>query len=360
MLPISSVFLAALRGTPRQNLRVHPRRVCALLDGDSGNRRLAPDCGAPNQMGRGGVLSVQGVAVALSGGNEWGHLVMGRVERAGAGRVQELIRPEASRRQRRQRRVVAVVAGGVLALCLAGCAPGPARHRDPSTLGTSHAVRTTQPVPVAGPPSGHLAGSLVDLGQARPGQKVVALTFDDGPGPYTRRILRILVRHRAPATFFEIGDQVAAFPHVPAALARSGMNVQSHTWDHADLARLSTSQVRAQVDRAAAAITSATGHRPSCLRPPYNAFDPAVLRQLSGAGIQAMSYDVDSQDWQRPGSERIVDNIMAQVAPGSVILMHDGGGDRSQTVAALPHVIHRLRTAGYTLVPLACPGQPIP
>jgi TM2 domain-containing membrane protein YozV len=153
-----------------------------------------------------------------------------------------------------------------------------------------------------------------------------------------------------PATFFEIGENVAAYPQYSRMVAAAGYPVEDHTWSHPDLTTLSPAEVGAQVDRTQAQIASVTGESPTCVRPPYDAWDTAVLATIAAGGLTAMSYSVDPRDWSMPGVATIVSRVVAAAAPGAVVDLHDGGGNRSETVAALPQIITRLRAEGYGFV----------
>ncbi|MBO1416020.1 polysaccharide deacetylase family protein [Streptomyces sp. FH025] len=196
-----------------------------------------------------------------------------------------------------------------------------------------------------------MAGAVVavpaDSAEAA-GSKVVYLTFDDGPSPaYTPRILSILSRYGVRATFFEVGENVAAHPSLTAQVARQGHSVQNHSWSHPDLRRLSPSGINSQVVNTDRAISKQTGRTPKCLRPPYGAVNGTVRSRAAALGKQVVLWSVDPQDWSRPGSAAIQSRVLGNVRPGSVILLHDGGGDRSQTAAALPAILSTLKSRGY-------------
>ncbi|HJD82880.1 polysaccharide deacetylase family protein [Kitasatospora aureofaciens] len=183
--------------------------------------------------------------------------------------------------------------------------------------------------------------------------KVVYLTFDDGPSPtYTPRILSILNRYGVHATFFEIGENVAAHPSLTAQVARQGHSVQNHSWSHPDLRRLSGPSFNSQVGNTDQAIRAQTGRTPKCLRPPYGAVNGTVRSRAAALGKQIVLWSVDPADWSRPGTGAIQSRVLRNVRPGSVILMHDGGGDRSQTAAALPTILSTLKARGYSFAPL--------
>lgn len=178
----------------------------------------------------------------------------------------------------------------------------------------------------------------------------IALTFDDGPGPFSLRILAVLERLRAKATFFEIGGQVRSDPRITARLARAGMAIGDHTQDHPPLAPLSTNEQAGEIDKAAGAIKAAGAPRPLLFRPPYGSFDSATLDLLRARDMLMVLWTVDTSDWAQPGVERIIYTALSGARPGAIILLHDGGGNRSQTLAALPRIIERLHQRGYRLV----------
>jgi peptidoglycan/xylan/chitin deacetylase (PgdA/CDA1 family) len=178
--------------------------------------------------------------------------------------------------------------------------------------------------------------------------KSIALTIDDGPSPvYTPQVLRLLHQYHVTATFSMIGVHVAAYPHLARAVHEAGHLIANHTWTHADLAGLPAHRVHSELARASDAIHAATGVRPGLFRAPYGAWTAAVIRQCEQMKMIPMDWSVDPRDWAEPGVRRIVRRIMVQTRPGSIILEHDGGGNRSQTVAALRIVLPRLLDEGY-------------
>lgn len=189
---------------------------------------------------------------------------------------------------------------------------------------------------------------------AAPAARVVHLTFDDGPDPrWTPQVLALLRRYDAHATFFVLGRSVEAQPALARRIVREGHTIANHSYDHARLTSLSEPQLGNQIDRAEAAIRRATGVRTHLLRPPFGAIDARTRGLASARGYRAELWDVDPQDWRRPGAAAIVANVLAGVRPGATVLLHDGGGDRSQTVAALASVLETLRARGYTFTALS-------
>ena len=180
------------------------------------------------------------------------------------------------------------------------------------------------------------------------GPKVVALTIDDGPSPiYTPQILRILRQYGITASFSMIGENAATFPGIAREVAAAGHMIVNHTWNHYNLGRMKAAAVRDEISRATDAIHAATGKHPSMFRAPYGVWSPAVFSYCALAGLTPLDWSVDPRDWSRPGVRAIVRDIESDTRTGSIILEHDGGGNRSQTVAALKIWLPRLLDEGY-------------
>jgi peptidoglycan/xylan/chitin deacetylase (PgdA/CDA1 family) len=190
-----------------------------------------------------------------------------------------------------------------------------------------------------------------------PPDRTVALTFDDGPSAYTPAILAVLRRYGVPATFCMLGDQAQRYPAVARRVAADGHQICNHSRDHKDMARLSAAQARGEVVSAERQIRDASGVGPTIFRFPYGSSDRLARRVVQGYGMRALDWDVDPQDWTRPSASTITSRIVRNVRPGSVVLLHDGGGNRSHTVASLPATIRQLRRRGYHFVP-AQPAWP--
>ena len=191
------------------------------------------------------------------------------------------------------------------------------------------------------------------------GSPIVYLTFDDGPnvagpnGGYTQEMLDLLKQYNAHATFFNVGKSVNAWPEEVRAVVQGGHYVANHTWDHSALAGLTKEQFMAEVDRTRQAIVQAAGDLffldkdVRYLRPPYGSTDANTRQYAANLGYATVLWDVDPQDWRRPGTEAISDHILSHVFPGAIVLMHDGGGDRTQSVAALEIILRELSAKGY-------------
>ena len=180
------------------------------------------------------------------------------------------------------------------------------------------------------------------------GHKAIALTIDDGPSPvYTPQVLSLLHRYEITASFSMIGVNVAAYPGVARAVADAGHMIVNHTQHHHNLAFMWPAEVADEMDLATDAIHRATGRVPDMFRAPYGEWSPTVLQRCRDTGMTPLDWSVDPRDWARPGVTAIIQNIMNNTRTGSIILEHDGGGNRSQTVAALSVVLPRLLDAGF-------------
>jgi peptidoglycan/xylan/chitin deacetylase (PgdA/CDA1 family) len=181
----------------------------------------------------------------------------------------------------------------------------------------------------------------------------VALTFDDGPNPpYTSRVLDVLERYDVPATFFCVGMNVLAYREEVARMREQGHALGNHTWSHPFLTELSQTQLTEQIDRTGQSIAGAGGGVPTLFRPPYGSSSPQVMDWLAEMPSAVALWDVSVDDWAMPGAQAIARGVQDKTQPGSIILLHDGGGDRSQTVEALPAIIEGLLERGLTFARL--------
>ena len=216
----------------------------------------------------------------------------------------------------------------------------------------SRALRTNDALLVAGP-DGKLVPRETQVGRR------IALTFDDGPDPrWSPEIADTLMRLHVPATFFAVGEHVVEHPEVVADLHRDGFGLGNHTFSHADLT--SAGDLRDfQISLTESAISGAAGIRARFVRPPYSATPGAVgpeqeraYAEIARHGYVIALANYDAEDWRRPGVDDIVRNATPPGKRGGVILMHDGGGDRSETVAALERLVPELRARGFKFVSL--------
>ena len=180
--------------------------------------------------------------------------------------------------------------------------------------------------------------------------KEVALTFDDGPGPYTPDVLRVLVREHVPATFFEVGIEERYFHAATAEIVARGYPIGDHTESHSPMSQLKRKAQLAQLIEDSAAIGNYGAPFPRLFRPPYGMWNHTTLSLLRKYNMLMVLWSVDTDDYERPGANVIVQRALAGLEPGAIILLHDAGGDRSETVAALPRIIKAVRNRGYKLV----------
>lgn len=196
----------------------------------------------------------------------------------------------------------------------------------------------------------------------------VALTFDDGPGPYTERLVEVLNRLHVQATFFAIGEEERYFSGGTRLELHSGDVVGDHTETHPMMAALSPHDQHEQLFEQIARIELLGGPRPRLFRPPYGSFDATTFRELHAMHLLMVLWSTDTRDFTIPGVQAIEQRALAGAHPGAIILMHDAGGDRSETITALPAIIAGLRRRGLRPVTVPRlmlddpppPGQPVP
>ena len=172
-------------------------------------------------------------------------------------------------------------------------------------------------------------------------RSVVALTFDDGPSLYTPGFLKVLREKHVPGTFFEIGQEMSRYPSTMREIIRQGNEIGNHTMHHTEFPGYASIAP-------ATTLAEAIAHfRPCLFRPPGGAVDSSVIAAAGEDGLRTITWDVDPADWSNPGSAAVYSRIVGAAQPGSIVLMHDGGGDRSGTLAALPQIIDTLRARGF-------------
>jgi peptidoglycan-N-acetylglucosamine deacetylase len=252
--------------------------------------------------------------------------------------------------------VLALIAGGAYALFAGGGSSSPSAKARPPVSKKALAGRAggkelaalrvapagAKPTHVVGEgPFITVSGRSVDRVQGSAGN-MVALTFDDGPGPETPDVLEELQHEHAHATFFVIGNLAQKDPEMVRMLYAAGMQIGNHTWTHPQLARLTAKGQRSELEKTQDEIASIIGVRPRFYRPPYWSWNDTTAQQGSALGMVGVLFSVDTDDWQRPGADTIIKNALKAQA-GDVIAFHDAGGDRSETVAAIAPIIVALR-----------------
>jgi peptidoglycan/xylan/chitin deacetylase (PgdA/CDA1 family) len=191
------------------------------------------------------------------------------------------------------------------------------------------------------------------------GSKQIALTFDDGPNdPHTLKLLEVLAKHNARATFFMIGNYVQQRPDIARAVAQAGHVLGNHTFTHPLLMFKSATETRSQLLDCQHALEDAIGKHSNLFRPPFGGRRPATLRGARELGLQTVMWNVTGYDWNAPPAAVIEKKVARQMQGGDVILLHDGGHramgtDRGQTVIATENLIRRYRDLGYEFVTIA-------
>ncbi|MER6460840.1 glycosyltransferase [Streptomyces sp. NPDC001228] len=191
--------------------------------------------------------------------------------------------------------------------------------------------------------------------------KTIALTFDDGPDPtYTPQVLKILDRYDVPATFFLVGSMVSRYPGIVKTMVDQGNEVGIHTFTHVDLSYQSNARVNREMRQTQLALAGAAGITTTLFRAPYSSETDAiddyswpVYRKLGEEGYTSVFVDTDSDDWKKPGASKIVDWATPKKDKGASVLFHDAGGERTQTIQALPRYIEKMKAKGYTFTTIS-------
>lgn len=187
-------------------------------------------------------------------------------------------------------------------------------------------------------------------------KKQIALTFDDAPDTrYTPMVLDILKKHNVKATFFAIGSQAEKHPEMVRRIVREGHVLGNHTYNHAQLKKLTMEKFIEDIEKSEAALSPLAGYAPRLIRPPYGAVNDDELAWLKDTGYLTVNWDIDPEDWRGVSGEQVLKRSMDAAKPGAIILMHCAtgpGGSLQGTVDALPGLISGLRAKGYELVTL--------
>lgn len=211
-------------------------------------------------------------------------------------------------------------------------------------------LQPATPLPAVSP----VVQSLRVLARGNPWLPEVALTFDDGPSQYTPQILAILQHYGVRATFFSIGQNIAQFPtYLQQGLAGKHA-VENHTFTHPHLTTLPFASIYRELSTTQKAVLKETGTCPTVFRPPYGEYNADVVLAAGQLGLTVVTWDADASDWliPQPSAEMIASRILNAADNGTIFLLHEGGGNRANTVAALPAIISGLLARGLQLVTL--------
>jgi peptidoglycan-N-acetylglucosamine deacetylase len=293
--------------------------------------------------------------------------------------IEDPQRPQDHRRFRRRRAVAGVALLAILALLITAVSSGGggSRHHTTASGPTSRRTTATRLTPAEREAQMKEAEEkAVDsvlsytpaITSGGNGGHELALTFDDGPGPYTQQLVGVLNHLHVHATFFAIGEEERYFSAGTVLELHSGDVVGDHTETHPMMASLSAREQRDELVEQIARIELLGGPRPRLFRPPYGSFDATTFHILHQLHLLMVLWSTDTSDYTLPGVPAIVQSALAGAHPGAIILMHDAGGDRSETIAALPAIVRGLRKKG--LEPVTIPrlmlddppprGQPLP
>ena len=187
--------------------------------------------------------------------------------------------------------------------------------------------------------------------EIRTNARAVAITFDDGPNPtYTPQILNLLAKHDAHATCFVVGNIATHYSALVRRTARSGNEVANHGWSHARMTDLSGEKLHSDIEHGAIAISQITGQKPTSFRPPYGCFNETVVEIANSLGETVVLWTYSTSDWMIPQPRVILRRVLRHLRPGAIILLHDGGGPRRNTVRALAMILLELHQQGYRAV----------
>ena len=211
------------------------------------------------------------------------------------------------------------------------------------TIGQLEATRFQSVLP------SQFKGTMLRQAKLDPQHKAIALTFDDGPWPRTTtQILDILKKNNIKATFFWVGRYLQTYPELGKQVAAAGHAIGNHTWSHQYIKYNEDGAAR-EIDRTSSLIEEVTGVKTSMFRPPGGILNNGLTAYAQKKNYAVIMWSADSLDW-RAATQSLMDNVMRQANSGGIVLMHDGGGNRSRTVQALPDIIARLRKEGYKFV----------
>lgn len=203
-------------------------------------------------------------------------------------------------------------------------------------------------------PENNFYGKVIT--RAETTQKVIALTYDDGPySPYTERLLRVLQDKNVRATFFMVGENAFADQEAVKLVKKGGHEIALHAGRHQDLLKLDSEQIAADIDSGKSTLEWLTGDKIKYMRPPHGFRDWTVMEQIHEYGLQAVNWSVIPKDWLCPGADVIADRVCERAFPGAIVLLHDGESptgtaSREQTIEATAMIIDRLRQQGYRFV----------
>lgn len=221
-----------------------------------------------------------------------------------------------------------------------------------STIAVPAEVQPIISISDSKPKTKMMAGRIFWLGSEDKNQ--VALTFDDGPNPeYTPQILAVLDKYHVKATFFMVGDMTQQYPNVVREVADQGHEVADHSMTHPEAPKVDSQRLRQEVQGTAQLLERISGKKIKYFRPPYGYFDAAYFQACRDNNMNVVLWSIVPRDWEQPPAEVIAQRVATEIRPGAIVLLHDGGGDRRQTVKALPLIIEAIQAKGLQAVTLS-------
>ena len=225
------------------------------------------------------------------------------------------------------------------------------RPRRASLVLPANATRLLEVVSTAEQPADYeITATVRSLDLGPPSGPVIYLTFDDGPHPvHTAEVLDLLRRYGARATFFVVGRMVERFPHLFSRILLEGHTVANHTWNHENLAKIDGEAIDRTLERTQEILG---GHATACMRPPYGSLDDLARQRAAEHGLDVIMWSASANDWMDVTPDMIAERIVAGAVDGGIILMHDGGGDRSRTVQGLDLALQQVSDQGLRFEPI--------
>jgi len=234
----------------------------------------------------------------------------------------------------------------------------PAQQRPPSPTAppASSAPQQARPNPMASRlnqpstmPKVPPAGARLSYSSIKTDQKVLAMTFDDGPHPsHTPQLLKMLRDRNIKATFYLVGKNAKAYPNIVRQMVAEGHEIGNHTWTHGSLTSMSDEQIRKELKMSTDAVFEAAGYRPQTIRPPYGAINQRIKEMMyTEFGYPTIMWSVDPQDWRKPGVSVVTSRIVNAAHPGAILLAHD---IHASTIQAMPATFDQLLAKGYRFV----------
>ncbi|HJV46142.1 MAG TPA: polysaccharide deacetylase family protein [Bacillota bacterium] len=199
------------------------------------------------------------------------------------------------------------------------------------------------------------AGKVTPVFHIDTHQKIIALTFDDGPHPiYTPLLLELLHKERVRATFFLLGNHAEKYPKITSWIYHAGHEIGNHSYSHREMKNLTRAEIYDEIKKTERIIHKIVGRRPDHFRSPYGEISPSILKATYESGYQLINWSIDPRDWDRHRTAEVMTgSIQNKIRPGDIVLFHDGGGNQKEMLEAVKNLIHTLKLNGYHFVTIS-------